>query len=88
MTEASLMDTSEAASEESSHAASTITSSSSQHRLTDAPEKLWERAWVWLSERANPIVVKEIRQSLKSKQFTISFGLTLIASMGWTLNTN
>ena len=45
----------------------------------------WERLWLWASERVNPIVVKEVRQSLKSKQFTVSFGLTLIAAVGWTL---
>lgn len=56
-----------------------------KHRMTELPEKLWERFWVWTSERINPIVVKEVRQSLKSKQFTVSFGLTLIASVSWTL---
>lgn len=55
------------------------------HYMLEIPEKVWERAWVWGGERINPIVVKEVRQSLKSKQFTISFGLTLIAAVGWTL---
>ncbi|MCA9133244.1 MAG: hypothetical protein KDA45_08815, partial [Planctomycetales bacterium] len=56
-----------------------------QHRMTNLPESGWERAWLWASERINPIVIKEVRQSLKSKQFTISFGLTLIAAVSWTL---
>ncbi len=45
----------------------------------------WDERWVWIGERLNPIVIKEVRQSLKSKQFTISFGLTLIAAVAWTL---
>ncbi len=56
-----------------------------QHRMLDVPQRGWERVWLWASERVNPIVIKEVRQSLKSKQFTISFGLTLIAAVGWTL---
>lgn len=62
-----------------------VQSSAFQHRMLETPEKRWERAWVWCSERVNPIVVKEVRQSLKSRQFSISFGLTLIAAIGWTL---
>ncbi len=57
----------------------------STHRICDDPTKRWEIAWLWLSERVNPIVVKEVRQSLKSRQFTISFGLTLIVAIGWTI---
>ncbi len=56
-----------------------------KHRISEIPDGGWERVWLWFSERINPIVVKEVRQSLKSKQFTISFGLTLIAAVGWTL---
>ncbi len=56
-----------------------------RHRITDPPQPGWETWWLWASERINPIVVKEVRQSLKSKQFTISFGLTLIAAVSWTL---
>ncbi len=61
------------------------TSSDVSHRMLEAPSAKWERAWVWASEQINPIVVKEVRQSLKSRQFTISFGLTLVAAVGWTL---
>ncbi len=56
-----------------------------QHRICVIPERGWERLWTWGTERINPIVVKEVRQSLKSRQFTISFGLTLIAAVAWTL---
>ncbi len=59
--------------------------SESEHRICQIPEKGWERLWLWATERINPIVVKEVRQSLKSKQFTIAFGLTLIAAVSWTL---
>ncbi len=55
------------------------------NRICENPHKRWEQWWVWGSEQINPIVVKEVRQSLKSKQFTISFGLTLIAAVSWTL---
>lgn len=59
--------------------------SKSPHRITLDPQVRWERVWLWCSERINPIVVKEVRQSLKSRQFTISFGLTLVAAIAWTL---
>ena len=58
---------------------------SGYERMLEIPEKAWEKVWVWGSERINPIVVKEVRQSLKSKQFSISFGLTLLAAVAWTL---
>jgi hypothetical protein len=57
----------------------------STHRICQIPEKGWDRLWLWATERINPIVVKEVRQSLKSRQFTIAFGLTLIAAISWTL---
>lgn len=44
----------------------------------------WARVESWLmraGERLNPILVKETRQAFKSKQFTITFGLLLLA--GW-----
>ncbi|GAB5403731.1 MAG: ABC transporter permease [Aureliella sp.] len=55
------------------------------HRISEDPSERWEKAWQWCCERLNPIVIKEIRQSLKSRQFTISFGLTLVAAVGWTI---
>ena len=65
--------------------ASSASNDNSAHRICQIPEKGWEKAWLWVTERINPIVVKEVRQSLKSKQFSISFGLTLIAAVSWTL---
>lgn len=54
-------------------------------RYTDPPEQGWRRLWNWLSESANPIVVKEARQALHSRQFTISFSMTLAAVAVWTV---
>ena len=38
-----------------------------------------------VGDRLNPILVKETRQALKSRQFTITFGLLLIAVWVWTI---
>ncbi len=38
-----------------------------------------------LGDRLNPILVKETRQALKSRQFAITFGLLLIAVWVWTI---
>jgi hypothetical protein len=43
-----------------------------------------DRGLEWLGERFNPILVKESRQALKSRQFVLSFGLLLIAAWGWS----
>ncbi|MBX3423064.1 MAG: hypothetical protein KF752_16025 [Pirellulaceae bacterium] len=56
-----------------------------RNRYIDPPQKGWPAAWAWLSEQANPIVVKEARQALGSRQFAISFGFTLLAVIAWTL---
>ena len=53
----------------------------------DTPTHKWERLDDWLSgasEWLNPILVKEARQSLKSRQFVLTFGLLLLAAWGWT----
>jgi len=51
-------------------------------------ERRWQRLEDWLEsvgEGFNPILVKETRQALKSRQFLIAFSLLLIASWIWTL---
>ncbi len=58
--------------------------SDSVHRISQDPVKKWERWWLAGSERLNPIFIKEVRQALKSRQFEVSFGLTLIVAIGWT----
>lgn len=48
----------------------------------------WDRLEQWIEkagERLNPILVKEARQALKSKQFSITFALLLICGWGWSL---
>jgi hypothetical protein len=53
-------------------------------RTGSRPSK-WVRGWNWIesrltavAERANPILVKETRQALKSRQFTITFMVVLL----------
>lgn len=53
-------------------------------RTGSRPSK-WARGWNWIegrltavAERANPILVKETRQALKSRQFTITFMVVLL----------
>lgn len=48
----------------------------------------WDRVEVLLehgSEWLNPILVKEARQALKSRQFVITFGLLLLFGWAWTV---
>ena len=45
----------------------------------------FDAAVVWLGERMNPILVKECRQALKSKQFTVTFALLLLCGWGWSI---
>jgi ABC-type transport system involved in multi-copper enzyme maturation permease subunit len=48
----------------------------------------WDRveaALERLGERLNPILVKEARQALKSKQFAVTFTLLLLCGWGWSL---
>ncbi|HUY88775.1 MAG TPA: hypothetical protein VMV10_08585 [Pirellulales bacterium] len=49
--------------------------------LWDRLDRLAERAGEWL----NPILVKETRQALKSRQFMITFTLVLVCSWGWSM---
>lgn len=48
----------------------------------------WGRIESWLErigERLNPILVKEARQAMKSRQFSITFTLLLVFGWGWSL---
>ncbi len=54
----------------------------------DAVASWWDRIEPWIEragERLNPILVKEARQALKSRQFAITFGLLLVCGWGWSL---
>src|SRR5262245_9409793 len=49
--------------------------------------RFWKRADAWMavaSEYLSPILVKEARQALKSKQFIITFSLLLICGWAWS----
>jgi hypothetical protein len=46
-----------------------------------APPSAWDRFTTRLSERLNPIVVKEVRQGLRTRVFWIFFGLMLFACL-------
>ena len=47
------------------------------HRLDDWCERF--------GDAVNPILVKETRQALKSRQFVVTFSLLLLAALGWTV---
>ncbi len=52
------------------------------------PARRWERMERWLaaaSERLNPILVKEARQALKSRQFALTFALVLVCAWIWSI---
>ena len=64
--------------EPSSHSATTDDMSAVAQRTAYA----WQRfeSWLtWVGDRLNPILVKETRQALKSRQFSLTFLLVLIA---------
>ncbi len=42
----------------------------------------WSARW---GDALNPILIKESRQALKSKQFVVTFSLLLVASFGWSV---
>jgi hypothetical protein len=51
-------------------------------------EGVWgwiDRCGQWLADWLNPILIKEARQSLKSRQFIFTFFLLLAASCFWTI---
>lgn len=43
------------------------------------------RFLAWTGDRLNPILVKEARQALKSRQFVVTFGLLLVCGWVWTI---
>lgn len=54
-----------------------------------SPTSPWlERIDRWaeqIGDRTNPILIKETRQALKSRQFVLTFSVLLVASFGWTV---
>ena len=56
--------------------------------LPSTGRRLWaivERLLVWGGDRLNPILVKETRQALKSRQFMLTFGLLLLCGWIWSI---
>ena len=54
----------------------------------NAGRRLWilfEGSLVWAGDRLNPILVKETRQALKSRQFMLTFGLLLGCGWIWSI---
>lgn len=57
-------------------------------RPKGATGEAWRRIEEWLDragDRLNPILVKEARQAMKSRQFVVTFSLLLIFGWLWTL---
>lgn len=59
-----------------------------------APREKWSARRLWseienalerIGDRLNPILVKETRQALKSRQFLITFALLLFLGWGWSI---
>ena len=42
----------------------------------------WAARW---GDRLNPILIKETRQALKSRQFVVTFSVLLVAALAWTV---
>ncbi|MEM9367139.1 MAG: ABC transporter permease [Planctomycetota bacterium] len=63
-------------------------SSRTVHTIEAATPAWLRRADAWaerVSDRVNPILVKETRQALKSRQFVVTFSVLLTAALGWTV---
>ncbi|MCC9607862.1 ABC transporter permease [Blastopirellula sp. JC732] len=57
-------------------------------RMEGTPASRWRRFDEWVeycSEFLNPILVKETRQALKSRQFAVTFTLVLACGWAWSL---
>lgn len=52
--------------------------------LTSEPLTWYDRAASWLADRCSPILLKECRQALKSRQFLWTFLLLLLATLMWS----
>ncbi|MBX3419361.1 MAG: hypothetical protein KF851_17280 [Pirellulaceae bacterium] len=53
------------------------------HQLLQEPVHWLDRVLNWLSDRSSPLLVKETRQAIKSRQFFYTFLLLLVASLAW-----
>lgn len=62
-----------------------VESADSAQHSTAAATTRFERLLVALGDRLNPILVKETRQALKSRQFVVTFSLLLLFGWIWSL---
>ncbi|MEM9645237.1 MAG: ABC transporter permease [Planctomycetota bacterium] len=68
--------------DESARSSKTFNSiSSASQRLLAFIDRWSEK----IGDSVNPILVKEMRQALKSRQFLVTFSLLLLAALGWTI---
>lgn len=52
--------------------------------LTTEPVFWYDRLANWIADHSSPILIKECRQALKSRQFVWTFALLLLAAVGWS----
>lgn len=55
------------------------------HRLVDPPAGRIERWISWLADHSSPVLVKEIRQALKSRSFLLTYMLLLLTALIWSV---
>ena len=55
------------------------------HRLVDPPDGRIERWISWLADHSSPVLVKEVRQALKSRSFLLTYILLLFAALIWSV---
>lgn len=77
---------------ESASTETAVASAADNELLVDAKPSIWDG---WLAkldrfcetqgDRLTPILVKETRQALKSRQFAVTFSLLLFAALAWTI---
>lgn len=55
------------------------------HRLVDPPAGRIDRWIAGIADWNSPVLIKEIRQALKSRAFLITYMLLLVAAVGWSV---
>jgi len=55
------------------------------HRLVDPPSGRIERWISWFADQSSPVLVKEVRQALKSRSFLLTYMLLLLAALIWSV---
>ncbi len=66
----------------------TVTAANSSNHEQPTDDGMWARIDRWceqVGDSLNPILVKETRQALKSRQFVTTFSVLLFAALAWTV---